>query len=103
MTIEPLKPVCPEGCSGYGGFGISGDHPASGSVLGLPSVSASLIAVIGRQNDQCALSSQTLIRGSAAVRYSTAKKRALSTSDSPSCAESVRKIRLHVPGGFSAQ
>ena len=62
-TIEPLKPVCPEGCSGYGGVGISGSQPGSGSVRGLPSVPASRIAVIGRQNDQCALSSQTADQG----------------------------------------
>ncbi len=70
---------------------------------GLPSVPASRIAVIGRQNDQCALSSQTLIRASVAVMYSTAKKRALSTSDNPCCADSVRNVRFQVTAGFSAQ
>src|SRR6059058_844527 len=54
---------CPEGCSGKGGVksgkrglqtGVagsnSGSHVGSASVSGLPSVSASRIAVIGRQN-----------------------------------------------------
>src|SRR5438034_7043986 len=55
---------CPEGWSGKGGVasdgrlqtGVvgsnSGSHAGSASVAGLPSVSASRIAVIGRQNCQ---------------------------------------------------
>src|SRR5829696_6132003 len=67
-TNEPLSPACPDGCSVYGGVGMSGSQAPSFVVLGFPSVSASRIAVIGRQNDQCSLSSQTLISESAAVR-----------------------------------
>src|SRR5215213_10558144 len=65
-TIEPLRPECPDECSAYGGVEISGSHPASFSVSGLPSVSASRMAVIGRQNGQDALSTQTLMSESAA-------------------------------------
>ena len=67
LTIEPLSPVCPDGCSGYGGVAISGVQPSCGCVSGLPSPAASRIAVIGRQNDHCALSSHTAISASAAV------------------------------------
>src|SRR5438128_1998094 len=31
-TIEPLKPACPDGCSGYGGVGINGNQAGSASV-----------------------------------------------------------------------
>ena len=56
------------GWSGYGGVGISGSQPGSAFVAGFPSVSASLIAVIGRQKRKRALSRQTVISESAAVR-----------------------------------
>jgi hypothetical protein len=67
LTIEPLIPVCAEGWSGYGGVATSGVQSACGYVSGLPSPPASRIAVIGRQNDQYALSSQTAISASAPV------------------------------------
>ena len=41
-TIEPDNPLCPDGCSGYGGVLISGSHAGSGVVAGLPSSAASL-------------------------------------------------------------
>lgn len=44
------------------------DRSASCSVAMLPSVSASRIAVIGRQKDVYSLSSHTVIKASAAVR-----------------------------------
>ena len=40
---------------------------------------------------------------SAAERLSSAKSRALSTSDTPRCADTVRKMRFHVRAGLSAQ
>src|SRR5438874_13809463 len=63
-TNAPVLQACPEGWSGKGGVkssggwqtGVagskSGSHVGSASVAGLPSVSASRIAVIGRQNHQ---------------------------------------------------
>src|SRR6266487_5684192 len=63
-TNAAVAEACPEGWSGKGGVnsggglqtGIdgsnSGSHVGSASVAGLPSVSASRIAVIGRQNCQ---------------------------------------------------
>ncbi len=56
--------ACPDGCSGNGGVNSggglqtdvlgsnSGNHVGSASVAGLPSVSASRIAVMGRQDCQ---------------------------------------------------
>jgi hypothetical protein len=51
-AIEPLKHIRPEGWSGYGGAGMREVQFGSGSVAGLPSVSAARMAVIGRQNSQ---------------------------------------------------
>src|SRR5216110_1012538 len=63
-TNAAVAQACPEGCSGNGGVtsdgglqtGVagsnSGSHVGSASVTGLPSVSASRIAVIGRQDCQ---------------------------------------------------
>jgi hypothetical protein len=53
---------------GYGGVLISGDHALSGSVARLLSLSASWMAVTGRQKSQRAFSCQQLIAESAAVR-----------------------------------
>src|SRR5215510_9089776 len=62
LTIATVAEACPEGWSGNGGVtkagGLqtavvgsnSGSHVGSASVAGLPSVSASRIAVMGRQN-----------------------------------------------------
>src|SRR5258706_11619379 len=48
-TLDQPEAECPETWSGCGGVGRSGVHVGSaGSVAGLPSVSASRIAVIGR-------------------------------------------------------
>src|SRR5467141_181822 len=64
FTNALVAQACPEGWSGNGGVksagrwqtGVagsnSGSHVGSASVAGLPSVSASRIAVIGRQNCQ---------------------------------------------------
>src|SRR5205823_6080120 len=63
-TNALVAQACPDGCSGKGGVtssgGLhtavvgsnSGSHVGSASVAGLPSVSASRIAVIGRQDCQ---------------------------------------------------
>src|SRR5688500_6744563 len=50
-----LKHSWPEGWSGYGGAGIRDVQFGSGSVAGLPSLSAARMAVIGRQNSHRAL------------------------------------------------
>src|SRR5947208_13608303 len=85
--------VWPDGWSGYGGVtnagpappieagsdgSKSGVQPAAFVVSGLPSVSAFLIAVIGRQNRQWYLSFQVLMIASAAFRSIIANSRALS-------------------------
>src|SRR5436190_19613955 len=85
--------VWPDGWSGYGGVinaaGIapaieagsdgskSGVQPAASVVSGLPSVSAFLIAVIGRQNRQWYLSFQALMIASASCRSIIAHRRTL--------------------------
>ena len=59
--------------------------------------------MIGRQNPQCALSSQQLMAASAAVRYIIAKKREFSAVPREWSADSCRKTRLHIAGACSAQ
>ena len=66
-AIAALTADSPDGWSGYGGVLISGGQSAWAAVAGLPSRSASRMAVIGRQNSQRALSTQVLIRASAPV------------------------------------
>src|SRR5436189_6170247 len=63
-TNALVAQACPEGCSGKGGVtsngGLqtdvpgsnNGSHVESGAVFGLPSVSASRMAVMGRQDCQ---------------------------------------------------
>src|SRR5438552_6638246 len=63
----------PDGCSGYGAV-RSGAHDGSGSVSGLPSLSACRIAVHGRQKSQEYLSVQQLIAEPAALRFILANK-----------------------------
>src|SRR3982751_5735199 len=85
--------VAPDGCSGYGGVinagpappieagsdgSKSGVQPASFVVPGLPSVSAFLIAALGRKKLQWYLSFQALMIASAAFRSIMAKSKALS-------------------------
>ena len=72
----------------------SGSHAGSATVAGLPSPSASRIAVIGRQKLQWYLSFQQPIAASAAARLVTANIRALSASPSCRLVASVRKMRL---------
>src|SRR5262249_46669617 len=50
VAAAPLKVLWPEMYSGNGGVAISGSQLGSAAVAGLPSVSASGIAVTGRQN-----------------------------------------------------
>src|SRR5215470_11803527 len=105
-TNAPVLEQCPEGWSGKGGVTSAGvwqtgvDGSKSGSqfgsacVFGLPSVSASRIAVIARQNCQKYLSFQQPIEASAPARFSIANRRALSTMLKFWLAARVRKIRL---------
>jgi hypothetical protein len=79
----------------------SGVHPASPTVLWLPSSSPFWIAVIGRQKLQNALSSQQLMSPSAPAMFSIAKSRASSTSVSPSASEIVRNVRLNISTGLT--
>jgi hypothetical protein len=82
MEHAPLTQPCPDGWSGKGGVpsggvvGVdgskSGVHAGSATVAGLPSVSASRMAAIGRQNCQRYLSFQQLIAPSAAARLTIA-------------------------------
>ena len=73
---------------------MSGSQPGSGSVVILPSVSASRMAVIGRQKEKDVRQLQ-VVDGQLGQPFST--------MDSSCCSDSVRKMRLHVAGGFSAQ
>ena len=92
--MAPLMQPCPAGWSGKPGVtsgvpncGVAGSnsgvHAGSAVVAGLPSLSASRIAVIGRQNFQWYLLCQQPIAPSAAARFSVANRRALATMSSP--------------------
>ena len=84
LFINPLvTQLAPDGSSGYGGSGRSPVQAVSGSVAGLPSVSASGIAVAGRQKFQWAFSAQQLIRLSAPDMLVMAWNRACSVIVSP--------------------
>ena len=113
-TMAPLMQPCPDGCSGKPGVtsgvpncGVAGSnngvHAGSASVAGLPSVSASRIAVIGRQNFQWYLLSQQPIAPSAEAKLALANRRAVSAMPSPRLAESARKTRFHSAGPWSCQ
>src|SRR3712207_5304177 len=64
--IALVSDVSPDGCSGYGGVATHGSQVGSAAVRGLPSVSASRIAVIGRQKSRAALSFHVVMSASAA-------------------------------------
>src|SRR6266542_1197290 len=90
--MAPLAQAWPEGCSGNGGVASSGSQAGSASVAGFPSVSAIRIAVIGRHDDQYALSFQQLMLASAAA-----------SSDSPSFVATVLMMRFQeAPAQYSA-
>src|SRR4051794_16811986 len=103
-TMAPAAQLWPEGCSGNGGVtspggeatGVAGSnkgvHDGLAAVSGLPSVSASRMAVIGRQKFQWYLLFQQPIAASAAARLVMASRRALSSRLRP--AASVRKMRF---------
>jgi hypothetical protein len=59
--VPAEKQLYPDGWSGYGGVGRNGSQAPSAVVRGLPSRSASWMAVIVRQKLWWALSSQQLI------------------------------------------
>src|SRR5437660_406032 len=116
FTKAPVAQAWPEGGSGKGGVksgnrglqtGVagsnSGKHDGSAWVSGLPSVSASRIAGIYRQDFHWYLSFQQPIAASAAARFSIANKRALFTMSSPWLVASVRKMRLKSAWALSCQ
>src|SRR5690606_36102421 len=89
VAAPRLKVLCPDVYSGNGGVGISELQVTSGSVSGLPSVSASRMAEIGRHRSYVNFASQQEIAASAMVRLSNANRRAFSSKVSPSAALTV--------------
>ena len=81
----------------------SGTHVGSALVAGFPSLAASLIAVIGRQKLQYALSFQQPIAPSAAARSVIANSRALSTMSRPWLSASERWTRFQMAAPLSCQ
>ena len=77
-AAAPLTQECAEGYSGNGGVTINGVQFGSGVVAGLPSVSASGMAVTGRHESNQYFASQQPITESARARFSDASKRAFS-------------------------
>src|SRR5881275_2828216 len=76
-AAAPLKVLWPEVYEGNGGVVSSGRQFGSRSVSGLPSRSASRIAVIGRQRSYLNLHSQQQTPASARQTLSSANSRAL--------------------------
>src|SRR5688572_2779004 len=103
LFITPLyTQLAPDGSSAYGGSATSGVQAASRSVAGLPSVSASRIAVVGRQTPQRCFSAQQLIRLSAPDMLVMAWNRACSLIDSPFEAATWRMAPYRLGAGCGA-
>src|SRR4051794_16562071 len=108
VTIAAVAQRWPDGLSGNAGVtsggapgatGVDGSNSGSQSlsalVARLPSVSASRMAVIGRQKFQRYFSCQQPIAESAPARFVIASIRALSASDRWLSAARVRNTRLY--------
>src|SRR5690349_3190622 len=76
-AAAPLAQECADGYSGNGGVGMSGVQFGSAIVSGLLSVSAKVIAVIGRQNAYVYFASQQPIMASDMARFTCASSRAV--------------------------
>src|SRR3954447_14073917 len=113
--IAPAAQLWPDGYSGNGGVtsaggaatGVAGSKSGvpvgSATGAGLPSLSASRMAVIGRQVFQWYLLFQHPIAASAAARFSIANRRALSAIGSPRYVAMVRNARFHSAKEWSCQ
>lgn len=97
----PLKVLCPETKDEKGGVVISDVQAASFSVAGLLSVSASRIAVTGRQMFVAYLASQAAIPESAKDKLSSANKRAFSIVGKFFEFAISLAIWFHCPGGVA--
>ena len=103
LFIIPLKKqLAPDGSSAYGGNGSSEVHPVSGAVASLPSVSASWMAVVGRQKPQRPFSAKQLIAVSAIVMLLIAWNRACSLIVSPFEAATCRIVAYSMGTGCPA-
>src|SRR4029079_8235882 len=100
---DPLKQPWAAGYSGWLGVATCAIQLTSGSVSVLPSVSPARIAVTGRQKLYVYFESQHAIMASALAVDSIAKKRALSSSDSPCVIAMLRHARFHWRIGWSDQ
>src|SRR4051794_26193149 len=100
-AAAPLKVLCPEVYDGKGGVVSSGAQLGSGAVSGLPSRSASWMAVTGRQKAKLYLQSQQVMPASARAMLSRANRRALSASALPRCRATSWAMRFQCPGGVT--
>src|SRR3954452_13760182 len=102
-TIAPPAQLWPEGYSGNGGVtsaggaatGVDGSNSGvqvgSGSVGRVPSLAASRIAVMGRQEFQWYLLFQQPIAASAGPKFSVANSRAVSAMSMPARCEGAER------------
>src|SRR5688572_5227430 len=98
---DPDMQLYPDVWSLYGGAGSSGVQAVSPIVRGLPSLSPSRMAVIGRQKAWNRFSFQQLMSVSAPATLSIANNRASSTKLSPWVWEIVRNVRLSISNGLT--
>src|SRR5436190_408802 len=101
LNSPAVTQFAPDGSSGYGGKGRRLVQAASGAVFGLPSVSASWMAVVGRQKLQWAFSAQQLMSASAADMLVMAKYRASWLIVSPFATETCRSAALNIGIGWA--
>ena len=79
----------------------SGDHAASATVSGLPSLSALRIAVTGRTKLYSNLVSQAAINASAIPMFSSASIRAFWASELSCASATPRAMLFQWPGGWT--
>src|SRR5687767_351842 len=88
-AAAPLNVLCPDVYAGKLGVVISGVQAGSAVVLGLPSLAASRMPVIGRQKLYSYLASQQEMAASASARFNRANSRAFSTSVFPAACATI--------------
>ena len=93
----PVTPLNPLTYSGYGGVGTIGSHDGSRTVSGFPSLSASWMAVIGRQYPKWYFESHTAIIESVMLMSTAANRRAVSLMSIPCRAVRSRSAAWYGP------
>src|SRR5262249_43221920 len=98
-AAAPENVLCPDVYDGNGGVGRGGSQFGSSGTVGAFLCATSRIAVIGRQNSLSNLMIQQTRPASARLRFSIAKRRALSDSDRPRALATVQAMWFQCPTG----